>query len=122
MALYPNTEVKFGTQFLIGMLKQLNKFTNGLTDAQIAAITSSGTVAKLQAKIAALNLRTQDKNVANYVVANIDRCVRFGTLTDADVETARAAGTFAALITAIQAHTQAAATDSTNQAYSIWAQ
>lgn len=118
----PNTEVKFGTQFLVSQLNQLNNVTGGLTDAKIAAITSSGTVTKLKAAIAALTLRTQDRNYANNIVAPIDRCVRFGTLTDADVETARAAGTFAALITAILAHSQATTVDRTSQAYSIWAQ
>ena len=123
MSLDGNVKVLNATRFLVAQLKQLNKVTNGLTDAKIAAITSSGTVAKLLTTIAALNLRTQDKHYADNIVAAINRCKRYGTLTDADVETARAAGTFAALLAAIVAHAQASAISTTSaQAYAVWAQ
>ena len=119
-----NLKVQQATQFLVGQLKVLNQITNGLTDAQIAAITSSGTVAKLKTTIAALNVKAIHTHYRDNIPAAIDRCKVYGTLTDDDVETARAAGTFASLLTAIDAHS------ATNidiqvgadvQAYSVWA-
>jgi hypothetical protein len=124
MSLDGNQKVLRATTFLVAQLNILNKLTNGLTDAKIAAITSTGTVAKLKTAIAALTLRTQDKHYQDHVIASIDRCKLYGTLTDADVETARAAGNpgaFAALKTAIVAHSQASSIDTKAQAHAIWA-
>lgn len=106
---------------LVAYLNNANRVTGGLTDAVIAAITSTGTVAKLKTAIASLTLREQDKFLQREIPPVIDRAVRYGVLTDANVETARAAGTFASLITAIQSNTQAASVDTEAQVHVSWA-
>ena len=117
-----NFTVKRATQDLVAKLEILSNVDGGITDAGIAAITSSGTVAKLKTYIAALPVFNRDKFLRDQLPYDIDRCNLYGTITDADVETARAAGTFAALLTAIKAHGQASESDELNNSYSVWAQ
>lgn len=98
----PKTTIAAATQNLVTGLQRLANY--GLTDAAIAAITVSGTVAKLKTLISGLAQTPRTKTYLIDIQYEIDRCVDYGTLTDADVEAARAAGTLAALITAIGAH------------------
>lgn len=122
-----NAIVKAAAQNLVAQLKQLNSIPFGLTDAKIVALTASGTgtVAKLKTAIAALAVRNIHTHYRDNIVAAINRANRYGILIDADVETAASAGSdnFEALLTAIKAHTQAAAINITDaQAYAVWAQ
>lgn len=121
MAVYNNDLAYRVARNLVAYLNNLNRVTGGLTDAVIAAITSSGTVAKLKTAIAGLTLRTQDQFIQREIPAIIDRAVRLGVLTDANVETARAAGTFAALITAVLSNSQAASVSTKEQVHVPWA-
>ncbi len=117
-----NFKVARATQDLVAKLEILSNVDGGITDAGIAAITSSGTVEKLKTYIAALPVRNQDKFLRDQLPYDLDRCKLYGTCTDNDVETARAAGTFASLLTAIKAHSQAASSDENNNSYTVWGQ
>lgn len=118
-----NRVLKFrATQDLIALLNYLENAKFGITDAGIAAITSSGTTAKLKTYIAGLTkMRAQDVHYRNAAAAMIDRCVAMFTLTSAMVETARAAGTFAALRTAIIDSSGVTGLSATAQPFQLWA-
>ncbi len=73
----------------------------GLTDGVVGAITSTGTMAKLRAKIAGLSVADSDLNHIRHILSVFDKANKVGCLTDANVETARAAGTVASLLSSI---------------------
>lgn len=63
----------------------------GLTETVIGAITSTGTRAKLRAKIAALTVSDSDAQHIRHVLSVFDKAVTLSLFTDANVESARAA-------------------------------
>ena len=78
----------------------------GLNEAVIGAITSTGTRAKLRAKIVALTVSDTDAQNIRHVLSVYDKGVTMNLLTDANVESARAASSgsrFSTLTAAIVA-------------------
>lgn len=125
MSLYGGQTVKAATQNCISQLKQLHNIPFGLSDTIIAGLTTSGTgtVAKLITAIAALGVKDIHRHYRDNIPAAIYRCQRYGTLTDADVESAATTGTFAALLARMILHDQATTlqTGADAQAYAVWA-
>ena len=96
---------------LIAALLLAKKF--GLTDGVIAAITSTGTKAKLRAKIVALSTSDSDANHIRHILSVFDKCSKVGCFTDANVETARAAGNLASLLTSIASNSDGVSASAT---------
>ena len=100
-----NTTSNF-TRNLIGALFQAKAL--GLTEALIAAITSTGTIAKLRTVFTTLQAVAHETDQFRWdkIIAILDQAEDQSVIVNANVETARAAGSgvkFAALCTAIVA-------------------